>query len=344
MKKSKKVLIFGANGFIGHHLVRRILSETSWSVIANDMYGNRMGEFKGNPRFEFQKGSVKNRALVERLVRRADIVVPLAGIATPQSYIDEPIRVFELDFEDNLVIVRLCVKYKKRVIWPSTSEVYGMSADKEFHPETSHLVLGPINKVRWIYSASKQLIDRIIWSYGRDNGLDYTIFRPFNWIGYGQDDIHKKNTTARVLTNFLGHILRGENLTLVDGGTNRRSFTHIDDAIDALMKIVENKKGIASGKIYNIGNPKNNHSIRELAEEALKLAPRYPYFRDNTAKVKIINVTSSEHYGEGYQDMMNRTPYIKNTMRDLHWKPRVNLREALKRTYKGYVDELEKRR
>jgi nucleoside-diphosphate-sugar epimerase len=344
MRTRPTVLVFGANGFIGHHLVRRILKDTTWRVIANDIHDARVVEFTGHPRFEFHKGNIKNRALVGRLVRRADVVLPLAGIATPQTYIDEPIRVFELDFEDNLAIVRLCVQHRKRVIWPSTSEVYGMNTDKTFHPEKSHLVLGPINKGRWIYAAGKQLIDRIIWSYGRDNGLDYTIFRPFNWIGYGQDDIHEQSTNARVLTKFLGHILRGENLTLVDGGTNRRSFTHIDDAIDALVKIVENRNGVASGRIYNIGNPKNNRSIRELAELALELAPRYPYFRDRAAAVRIVNVSSGRHYGEGYQDMVNRTPYIENTRRDLGWNPKVTLRQALQRTYEAYVDDLTRAR
>lgn len=336
----KTVLVFGANGFIGHHLVRRILRDTKWRVIANDIHDGRLAEFKGAGRFEFIRGSIGKRAFVERLVGRADVVLPLAGIATPQTYIHEPIRVFELDFEDNLAIVRLCVMHEKRVIWPSTSEVYGMNTDKQFHPEKSHLVLGPINMCRWIYAASKQLIDRIIWSYGRDNGLDYTIFRPFNWIGYGQDDIHAKTTDARVLTRFLGNILRGESLTLVDGGFNRRSFTYIDDGIDALMRIIANKKGIASGKIYNIGNPNNNRSIRELAELALELAPRYRYFRDRAADVTIVNVTSNHHYGEGYQDMVNRTPYVANTTRELGWTPRVTLRQALERTYAAYVEAL----
>ena len=326
MRTRRRVLIFGANGFIGFHLVRRILSDTTWHVIANDIRDERLREFQGGARFELHRGTIKDSALVKRLIRKADVVLPLAGIATPRTYISDPLRVFELDFEDNLVIVRQCVRQRKRVIWPSTSEVYGMSTDKVFHPETSHLVLGPINKSRWIYAASKQLIDRIIWSYGRDNGLDYTIFRPFNWIGYGQDDLGEKS--ARVLTKFLGQILRGENLTLVDGGSNRRSFTYIDDAIDALVRIIANENGIASGQIYNIGNPRNNHSVRELAEIALDLAPRYPYFRDRVGQVHIVDVTSRRHYGEGYQDMVNRTPYIRNTQRDLGWKPTVGLRGA----------------
>lgn len=340
MQKIKTILVFGANGFIGQHLVRRILNEKKWRVVANDIRDDNLRAYRSNPRFEFHKGNITNVRLVKKLVSRADIVVPLAGIATPKTYINDPLRVFEIDFEANLVIVRLCVEMKKRIIWPSTSEVYGMSTDREFHPDESNLVMGPIHKLRWIYAAGKSLADRIIFAYGRDRGLEYSIFRPFNWIGYGQDDIHDTKGNARLITQFLGNILRGENLNLVDGGTNRRSFTHIDDAIDALIKIIENKNGITTGKIYNIGNPKNNHSIAEVAEIALSLAPSYPFFRDRAHEVKIIKITAKKHYGEGYQDMINRMPYIRNAQRDLEWNPKVNLRQALKRTFAAYVEEL----
>lgn len=340
MKKRKKVLVFGANGFIGQHLVRRIMEETDWLIVANDLSDSRIRRFRGNPRFEFHKGSILDTKLIQKLVSRADTVVPLAGIATPKTYILDPLRVFEIDFEANLAIVRMCVDAKKRVIWPSTSEVYGMSTDREFHPDESNLVTGPINKMRWIYSTSKQMMDRIVWAYGRDRGLDFTLIRPFNWIGYGQDDIRDTKGNARLITQFLGNILRGENLNLVDGGTNRRSFTYIDDAIDALVKIIENKGGIATGKIYNIGNPKNNHSIREVAEMALALAPSYPHFRERVRHVRIVGITAKKHYGEGYQDMINRTPHIRNTKKELSWNPKVNLRGSLKRIFEAYEGEL----
>lgn len=344
MKKQKTILVFGANGFIGQHLVRRILEEKDWNVLANDLSDENIREYRDNPRFEFHKGSILNTKLIQKLVSRADIVVPLAGIATPKTYILNPLLVFEIDFEANLTIVRECVKHKKRIIWPSTSEVYGMSSDREFHPENSNLVTGPINKMRWIYSTSKQMMDRVVYAYGRDRGLDFTLFRPFNWIGYGQDNIHDTNGNARLITQFLGNILRGEDLKLVDGGTNRRSFSYISDCIDALMKIIENKNGVATGKIYNIGVPKNNHSIVEVAEMILALAPSYPHFRDRIQSVKIVGIESKKHYGEGYQDMINRTPYIQNTKRDLNWNPKVNLRQAMKKTFAAYVEELDRKK
>ena len=192
------------------------------------------------------------------------MVLPLVAIATPATYVREPLRVFELDFEANLPIVRAAVRYRKRLVFPSTSEVYGMCDDEAFDPETSDLVLGPIDKPRWIYACAKQLMDRVIHAYGMEQGLDYTLFRPFNWIGAGLDSINTaKEGSSRVITQFLGHIVRGEPIRLVDGGAQKRAFTYIDDGISALMKIIDNPGGIASGKIYNIGNPANNYSVRE---------------------------------------------------------------------------------
>ena len=110
-------------------------------------------------------------------------------------------------------------------------------------------MLGPINKPRWIYSCAKQLMDRVIHAYGKQEGLDYTLFRPFNWIGAGLDSINTaKEGSSRVITQFLGHIVRGEPIKLVDGGTQKRAFTYIDDGIAALMKIIANRDGVATGR------------------------------------------------------------------------------------------------
>src|SRR5581483_7921485 len=211
---------------------------------------------------------------------KCDTVLPLVAIATPATYLKQPLRVFELDFKANLRSVRSCVKHGKRPVVPSSSRVYGMCRDGQFDAETSELVLGPINKPRWIYACAKQLMDRVIHAYGLEQGLDYTLFRPFNWIGAGLDSINTaKEGSSRVITQFFGHIVRGEPIKLVDGGTQKRAFTYVDDGIDALLKIIENRDGVASSKIYNIGNPKNNFTVKELAEMMLELAASYPEYR-----------------------------------------------------------------
>jgi nucleoside-diphosphate-sugar epimerase len=334
----KRILILGVNGFIGHHLSQRILKTTDWEVYGMDMQTERISDLLRHPRFHFFEGDIMiNREWIEYHVRKCDTVLPLVAIATPATYVKEPLKVFELDFEANLPIVRHCVKYKKRVVFPSTSEVYGMCDDAEFDPEASNLILGPINKPRWIYSCAKQLMDRVIHAYGMQEGLQYTLFRPFNWIGAGLDSIHTpKEGSSRVITQFLGHIVRGEDIKLVDGGTQKRAFTYISDGIDALMKIIDNPRGIASGKIYNIGNPTNNYSVKDLAQMMLKLALTYPEYRTSASKVHLIKTTSAAYYGKGYQDVQNRVPKIANTKKDLKWQPRVDMKTSLKNIFDAY--------
>jgi len=333
----KRILILGVNGFIGHHLSKRILGTTDWEVYGMDMQTDRIADVLDEPRFHFFEGDITiNKEWIEYHIRKCDTVLPLVAIATPATYVKDPLRVFELDFEANLPIVRACVHHKKRLVFPSTSEVYGMSPDGEFDPEASPLVYGPINKQRWIYACSKQLMDRVIHAYGMQRGLDYTLFRPFNWIGAGLDSINTaKEGSSRVITQFLGHIVRGENIKLVDGGKQKRAFTYIDDGIDALMKIVENKRGIASRQIYNIGNPRNNYSVKDLAAMMVKLALTFPEYA-NARKVKLVATSADKYYGKGYQDVQNRVPKIANTSKDLAWRPQVNMQDALKRIFEAY--------
>ena len=334
----KRILILGVNGFIGHHLSRRILETTDWEVYGMDMQADRVETLLGDKRFRFFEGDITiNKEWIEYHIRKCDTVVPLVAIATPATYVQDPLRVFELDFEANLPIVRSCVKHGRRLIFPSTSEVYGMSRDPEFHPYRTELVLGPIDKTRWIYSCAKQLMDRVIWAYGAQQGLRFTLFRPFNWIGAGLDSISTpKEGSSRVVTQFLGQIVRGEDIKLVDGGAQRRAFTYIDDGIDALMRILDNPRGVADGRIYNIGNPANNCSVKELAELLLELAAGIPEYREAARGVKLVGTTANDYYGKGYQDVQNRTPNIDDTKADLGWSPKVGLRDALARILESY--------
>ena len=192
--RKKSVLILGVNGFIGSHLSDRLLASGKYDVYGMDLRSNYVNHLMGKPGFHFREGDISiHRDWIEYHIRKCDIILPLVAIATPIEYTRNPLRVFELDFEENLRIVRYCVKYKKRVIFPSTSEVYGMCQDPQFDEHNSPLVTGPIRMQRWIYSTSKQLLDRVIWAYGAKGELDFTLFRPFNWIGPRLDSL----TSAR---------------------------------------------------------------------------------------------------------------------------------------------------
>src|SRR3990172_2563245 len=331
---SLKVLILGVNGFIGNSLTERILRDSDWEVYGMDMGRDKLGESVGHERFHYVEGDITiNKEWIEYHIKKCDVVLPLVAIATPATYVQDPLRVFELDFEANLEIVRQCARYKKRVLFPSTSEVYGMSADTEFDEESTSLVLGPIHKQRWIYSCSKQLLDRVIYAYGQRDGLKFTLFRPFNWIGPKLDNIlEPKEGSSRVLTQFIGNILRGTDIRLVDGGAQRRSFTYIDDGGDALKRIIENKDGCADGRIFNIGNPKNDMSVRELAETLVALVKTYPKYAALADKTRLVTVSSGDYYGKGYQDILTRVPSIRNAQQYLGWNPTTDFTTALRKT------------
>lgn len=335
------VLILGVNGFIGHHLSLQLIERPGWHVYGMDMRDDQVSGIVDHPQFHFFEGDMSiNREWIEYHVKKCDIVLPLVAIATPASYVADPLAVFELDFAANLPIVEACHKYGSRLIFPSTSEVYGMSTDVEFHPYESDLVLGPIAKSRWIYSCAKQLLDRVIAAYGQTRGLQYTIFRPFNFIGTGLDSLHaQKEGSSRVVTQFLGHIVRGEDIQLVDGGNQRRSFTDIADGIDALMRIIDNPGGIADGKIYNIGNPGNDVSIGQLAELMLELGRAMPEYACNAARTSLVQVDAARYYGEGYQDIQTRVPFIGNTTEELGWTPRIDLDASLRSIFQYYSVE-----
>ena len=334
----KRILILGVNGFIGHHLSRRLLETTDAEVYGMDMSADRLGECVDHPRMHFFEGDITiNREWIEYHIRKCDTLLPLVAIATPATYVREPLRVFELDFEANLPIVRAAVKYRKHLVFPSTSEVYGMCSDGAFDPETSNLVYGPISKPRWIYACSKQLMDRVICAYGQESGLNYTLFRPFNWIGPGLDSLFDtKEGSSRVVTQFLGQIVRGEPIHLVDGGRQKRSFADVSDGIDALLSIIANRDGIASGRIYNIGNPANHCSVRELAQMMLSMAADYPEYAETARRCRIVETPAAHFYGEGYQDVQDRLPGIAATMAELDWRPKVSLATALRRIFESY--------
>ncbi len=335
-----RILILGVNGFIGNSLATRILEQTDWEIYGMDIRDDKLDKCHGNQSFHFVEGDISiNKEWIEYHVKKCDVVLPLVAIATPATYVREPLKVFGLDFEENLAVVRQCVKYDKRLIFPSTSEVYGMCPEEEFKEDESPLVVGPINKQRWIYSVSKQLLDRVIWAYGFQKGLRFTLFRPFNWIGPKLDDLTlepEKEGSSRVVTQFISSLMRGDAIRLVDGGEQKRCFTYVDDGISGLMKVIENRNDVCNGQIFNIGNPKNEATIKELAH---KLRDIFVAFPGNSGKKasEIVEVSSKDFYGKGYQDIDRRVPSIKKAREILGWEPVVDLDTALRKTVEYYL-------
>lgn len=333
------ILILGANGFIGSHLIEGVLKKTDWKVNAFDLSGMNLEKFEENRNFSFTQGDIFTAdEWLLHAITECDAVLPLAGIAKPAYYLSKPLWTFELDFEQNLKIVRMCAAKDRRVIFPSTSEVYGMSTDTVLDEEESPLIVGPINKMRWIYSCGKQMLDRVIAAYGQEKGLRYTLFRPFNWIGPRLDTFRDaEERTARSITQMVFDILSGRPITLVNGGEQHRSFTYVSDGIDALLAILANEQA-SNGSIFNIGNPGNNASIKELAHLVIETMKGIPSFREAAEDASITIMPAEQYYGNGYDDMQNRVPAIKAIEKALGWVPKVPLREAVERTIHSYVE------
>jgi len=340
-ERKKKVLILGVDGFIGNHLSERLLDSGRYEVYGMDLSSSSIGRLLNRPDFNFREGDISiHREWIEYHVRKCDIILPLVAIATPAVYVKDPLRVFELDFEENLRIVRYCAKYNKRILFPSTSEVYGMSQDPEFNEQESNLVLGPIRKQRWIYSCSKQMLDRVIWAYGTTRGLRFTLFRPFNWVGARLDRLESARIgSSRVITQLILNLVEGTPIRLVDGGLQKRCFTDVKDGVECLYKIIENKDDCCDGKIFNIGNPENEASILELAEtlvakfEAHPLRHKFPPFAGFRA------IEARTFYGSGYQDVQHRRPSIKAARTTLGWSPTVPLAQSVEETLDFFLQQ-----
>jgi UDP-4-amino-4-deoxy-L-arabinose formyltransferase/UDP-glucuronic acid dehydrogenase (UDP-4-keto-hexauronic acid decarboxylating) len=339
--RKKSVLILGINGFIGNALSECLLESGRYEVHGMDLRSNHIQHLMDRPDFHFDEGDISiHREYIEYHVRKCDIVLPLVAIATPIEYTRNPLRVFELDFEENLRVVRYCVHYNKRIIFPSTSEVYGMCQDDAFDEDTSSLITGPISKQRWIYSCSKQLLDRVIWAYGQKEGLAFTLFRPFNWIGPKLDSLNSARIgSSRAITQLILNLVEGTPIQLVDGGSQKRCFLDVKEGADALFRIIENKGGRCDGRIINIGNPENEASIRELAEVLVKKFEAHPLRDKFPPFAGIREVESGAYYGKGYQDVQHRRPSIRNAQRYLDWTPKIGLEESVERTLDFFLKE-----
>ncbi len=339
--RKTRILILGVNGFIGNALTERLLADGGYEVHGMDLNDSAIERFRNSPDFCFHEGDISiHREWIEYHVKKCDVILPLVAIATPIEYTRNPLRVFELDFEENLRVVRYCMKYRKRIIFPSTSEVYGMCDDPMFDEDTSRLILGPINKQRWIYSCSKQLLDRVIWAYGKSEGLKFTLFRPFNWIGSRLDSLESARIgSSRAITQLILNLVEGTPIQLIDGGEQKRCFTDVADGVECLFRIIENRGDACDGQIINIGNPDNEASIRQLAEVLLEKFEAHP-LRELFPPFAGMHITESrQYYGEGYQDVQHRRPSIENARRLLGWEPLTPLSRSIIDTLDYFLRE-----
>ena len=342
--RKKRILILGVDGFIGNALSERLLESGKYEVHGMDLQSNSIERLLDRPGFHFDEGDISiHREWIEYHIRKCDIVLPLVAIATPIEYTRNPLRVFELDFEENLRVVRYCVKYGKRIVFPSTSEVYGMCDEEVFDEDNSKLILGPIRMQRWIYSCSKQLLDRVIWAYGQNEGLEFTLFRPFNWIGPRLDSLSSARIgSSRAITQLILNLVEGTPIKLIDGGDQKRCFTDVSDGVECLYRIIENKDGVCNGQIINIGNPDNEASIKALAEMLVAKFEQHPMRYKFPPFAGFHETESRSYYGNGYQDVEHRKPSIRNAQKLVKWTPTVGLEQSVELTLDFFLREAER--
>jgi len=346
-----KICVLGCGGFIGSHLIERILSGTDWKVCGIDRSPLKIAAWCDNPRFSFEKADVENSSAIDEFIETSDIVISLAALCNPSLYNTIPLDVIRSNFTQPMAIVEKCSTFKKWLVHFSTCEVYGTTvshaAQRPFDGETdifsedrTPLVLGPVHAQRWTYACAKQLLERSIFAHGFEHGLDYTIIRPFNFIGPRMDFLPGTcgvEGVPRVLACFMDALLADKPLRLVDGGTNFRCFTYIDDAIDALMAVLM-RPDKAKGQIFNIGNPDNETTVAGLAKLMINIYKELrPDFALSPALVE--SVSSEEFYGTGYEDSDRRVPDIFKARSLLDWTPKTSLVKALKATMAYYIRE-----
>jgi UDP-apiose/xylose synthase len=333
-----KLLIIGAGGFIGSNLIEHLIEEGEHDVVGVDVTDEKLDGISGS-NFRFIETDITNPTNpVDALVQQTDVVVDLVAYANPSLYVSQPLDVIRLNFFENVKIAESCMRHGKRLFQYSTSEVYGkLSENGTYQEDSSSLVMGPVSKQRWVYASGKQFLERIIHAHGLAGDIEYTIVRPFNFVGPRFDYLVEAGTTGgpRVFAHFMSALLTGGPMFLVDGGEQRRTFTHIKDANTAFSTLLTAPEAI--NEIYNIGNPSTDISMRELAALMTDI---YEDLTGDTYTGEVIDISGEEFYGEGYEDM-NRVPPSIAKLQALGWNPTRDLRSIFEDTIQHNLDQSE---
>ncbi|HBP89334.1 MAG TPA: bifunctional UDP-4-keto-pentose/UDP-xylose synthase [Nitrospiraceae bacterium] len=357
VRRTLKILCLGGAGFIGSHLTARLLKEGHLVTVVDQDHG-KIQEWMGLDNLRVVKEDIRRPewGLME-LVQDADLVIDLIAYANPGLYVKIPLEVFRLNFTENLKIAEACVTLNRRLIQFSTCEVYGKtpasflngqllnSEDPQFatfSEDSTNLIMGPVEKHRWIYASAKQLLERVLHAYGIEQEFNYTIIRPFNFIGPNIDFLPSEyEGIPRVFSFFMDALLHGGTMKLVDGGHHRRCYTYVEDAIDCIYKIVLNPNGVCDKQIFNIGTPENEISIQGLAYLMKDLYLEH-FYQPGRPLPEILSVSGEEFYGKGYEDSDRRIPDINKAKTLLGWEPKWGLKELVLTTMASFTSEYPK--
>lgn len=309
-----KILITGGAGFVGSHLADKLIGQGHDITVIDDLstgqYSN-VAHLEGTDRFRLIIDTVLNEKLMEELVRETDHVYHMASAVGVKLIMDHPVKTIETIFRGTDVVLGFCSRYRKRVLIPSTSEVYGKSATVPFREEDD-LLTGSTDKHRWAYACAKTLDEFLALAHYKETRLPVVVVRLFNTVGPRQTGQY-----GMVVPRFIEAALKNETIEVHGDGTQSRCFGHVLDVVEGLTSLLDNKE--CFGQVINLGNDEEV-TIKELADKAIALTL-------STSNIRF--VPYEEAYGEGFEDMRRRVPSLAKAERLIGYKPTRTLNDII---------------
>lgn len=308
------VVVTGAAGFVGLNLCKQLV-EQGHDVKALDFAPDRTFELK---HMDWKKCDVTNREdILQYLDKDVDVVYHLAGVVGVKNYLSNPMGVINVNFESTRYIVEAAIKHNFTTLFASTSEIFGKNPKLPWK-EDDDRVLGSTKRIRWVYSTSKALSEHLLFAEAQNYGIRNIIVRFFNLYGPLQKPVN-------VVPNMITSLIRGDPLSIYDGGKQTRCFTYIDDAIDAVTQLVKNSS--IRNDAFNIGSDVETH-IEDLANGILSMMGKGKEF--------INIVETSKSMGNNYEDIGRRVPDVSKIYDVIGWKTTTPLSDGLKKTVEWY--------
>jgi UDP-glucose 4-epimerase len=317
MQRMKPILVTGGAGFIGSHLVERLLDDGKNVVVIDDFStGNleNLQAVKKNPRLKIIRSKISGCKELPKLAANAEFIFHLAATVGVELVVKSALHVLEASFNETQILLRAAAKNSTPLLLTSTSEVYGKSAKAEFSEEDD-LLIGPPNQSRWSYACSKLTDEFLALAYAREKKLPVTIARLFNTVGPKQTGRY-----GMVLPRFITAAKKNEPLRVFGDGGQSRCFCLVNDVVEALVRL--QNCGKARGEIFNIGGTEEI-SILGLARLVVKTLG---------SKSKIELIPYDRAYAPGFDDMRRRKPLVKKLERFVKFKPQTSLREIIRLT------------
>jgi len=308
-----KYLVTGGAGFIGSHLAEKLIARGDQVIVFDNLSTGSASNLSGiKDKIRFEQGNILDESAVDKLISESDYVVHLAAALGVLNIVNNPLESLKTNLQGSEVVLEACDKYRKPVLVASTSEIYGKN-DKVPLNEVDDRIIGHPLKSRWSYSEAKAVDESLAYFYYLENKLPTRIVRFFNTVGPRQVGHY-----GMVVPRFVSAALKNKQLSVYGSGDQIRCFCHVDDAVRALLLIMDSDKAI--GEVFNVGN-NQQISIMELAKKVIELT-------GSTSSIE--KITYEEAYPEGFEDMQRRVPDISKIRQVLGWTPEINLDQIVK--------------